>query len=275
MTAKGRSNRSVNPTTKALRSAGVSLARASYTPATFGRKKLVALITGSAVIIGAGVTVAAWAFLHEPTGGAINAPGLASNGIVQTDPSIIEANAEMLELAETRRNQLEAAATRAEDKLQAVETRLAELQMQQAETERLANLIPAQTQPTAPVPVCVSELKSLAADLRVMFPVGAVQPSGPVMDNVAILAIAAQYCPDATIVVEGHTDASGDDTRNMQISWSRADNTIAWLRDEGYDTTNFRAVGFGSRAPLSEGDADEDADRRVEFNVQLKAQGQN
>lgn len=122
---------------------------------------------------------------------------------------------------------------------------------------------------TAPEPDCVNQIAAMADGLRVPFDLGSVIPTGDALATAAAMAAQVQTCPQALVSVEGHSDGSGANYLNLQLSWSRAENVIAYFADAGLETMAFRAIGYGARKPAAEGDADiEDAaNRRVEFSV--------
>ena len=69
----------------------------------------------------------------------------------------------------------------------------------------------------------------------------------PVLDRVAALADA---CRDATIAIVGHTDSSGNEDQNRQLSEARALAVAEWLATRGIAAGRIRASGVGSSAPL-------------------------
>jgi outer membrane protein OmpA-like peptidoglycan-associated protein len=121
-------------------------------------------------------------------------------------------------------------------------------------------------------PSCVERLQRLAEGKMIHFRIGSATVDTDALPGLRRLGELAQDCPDAVIHVAGHSDSSGSDFINLSLSWKRADNTVAALAGLGLDTARFEPLGFGARAPLTEGDATDDAlDRRVEFDVFKKA----
>lgn len=254
-------SQSAGANTKTLRRAGVNLARASYVSRSVNRTKLVVLASASTLAVIGFVAAGVWATQPSDTENVV----VASEGPAFGDVAVeigFQHQVKALQEAEEQRLQLEADAIQAAERARQLEQQLAALRTQSAQAEAPSD--------TISLPTCVANLKEYASDLRVPFGVGAVIPASEALDQVAILASAANACPQAEVVVEGHTDATGDDLANLQLSWTRADNTIGWLQEQGYDTRQFRAVGFGARSPLAEGDGGDDSvNRRVEFTVQL------
>jgi outer membrane protein OmpA-like peptidoglycan-associated protein len=78
--------------------------------------------------------------------------------------------------------------------------------------------------------------------------------------------------PDITTVhVVGHTDSSGDDAHNLELSTARAEAVATTLREHGV-TQTLDARGAGETEPLctEETDACHAANRRVELMVEAR-----
>ncbi len=72
--------------------------------------------------------------------------------------------------------------------------------------------------------------------------------------------------PDAAVAVRGHTDGTGDDAYNQDLSERRAAAVAAALVERGTPAARLTAEGFGEQRPAGPDDA---ADRRVEVVVLL------
>ncbi len=83
-----------------------------------------------------------------------------------------------------------------------------------------------------------------------------------------ISGVLNQY-PDYRISVEGHTDATGTDQYNQQLSERRAQAVLQTLVGGGVDSTRITAVGFGKTQPIASNDtpAGRQQNRRVEVIV--------
>ena len=85
------------------------------------------------------------------------------------------------------------------------------------------------------------------------------------------LAFIVQTNPDATFVIEGHTDSFGGDEFNLDLSLKRAEAVRRWLVERlRIDASNIRVVGIGKARPIvsTEGSPEEQAlNRRVEIVV--------
>lgn len=85
------------------------------------------------------------------------------------------------------------------------------------------------------------------------------------------LAFIVQTNPEATFVIEGHTDGIGDDEYNRKLSLLRAEAVRKWLVERlRIDASNIKVVGLGKTRPIVslEGTKEEQAiNRRVEIVV--------
>ena len=87
-----------------------------------------------------------------------------------------------------------------------------------------------------------------------------------VLDNVVdIMERHTEY----KLSIEGHTDSSGDDTMNMNLSQRRANSVMKYMTDKGIAAKRLSATGYGETQPIADnGTAEGRAkNRRVEFNV--------
>lgn len=73
------------------------------------------------------------------------------------------------------------------------------------------------------------------------------------------------------VLIAGHTDASGNATKNTQLSKERADAVKSYLISEGVQASRLQSKGFGSSKPIASNDTDEGKakNRRVEFIIQF------
>ena len=84
----------------------------------------------------------------------------------------------------------------------------------------------------------------------------------------AIKKILALY-PDTNIIIYGHTDSTGDENYNMNLSVARAESVKNYLASRGLVRSRFDIVGMGETEPM---DSNETAsgranNRRVEFAI--------
>ncbi|MGI9626876.1 MAG: OmpA family protein, partial [Longimicrobiales bacterium] len=71
------------------------------------------------------------------------------------------------------------------------------------------------------------------------------------------------------VLIEGHTDASGDGSENRELSQARADAVLRYLTHKGIDGARLTAVGFGESRPIQDNGTEEGkrANRRIEFKT--------
>ncbi len=111
---------------------------------------------------------------------------------------------------------------------------------------------------------------------QVLFPSGKAEllPSARAsLDQVANALLHAN--PDATIVVEGHTDSRGSEALNLDLSTRRAQVVREYLTAHGVAPERVRAEGFGFSRPVADNKTVEGRanNRRVEIVVQPQDQG--
>lgn len=80
--------------------------------------------------------------------------------------------------------------------------------------------------------------------------------------------VAAMQSPQLsamTFVIEGHTDASGAYSKNMDLSQRRAQSVVDYLVSSGVAANRLKAEGFGPNRPLAGMSKRSAANRRVEL----------
>lgn len=60
--------------------------------------------------------------------------------------------------------------------------------------------------------------------------------------------------PDLSLVIEGHTDATGDDDQNLELSGRRAQSVVRYLRAKGIAENRLSARGRGETEPVADND---------------------
>jgi len=75
--------------------------------------------------------------------------------------------------------------------------------------------------------------------------------------------------PDTSIKISGHTDNSGNEDQNKQLSEARAKAVAVYLTSKGIDKTRISYIGYGSSKPIATNKTDEgkQQNRRVEFII--------
>ncbi len=82
-----------------------------------------------------------------------------------------------------------------------------------------------------------------------------------------------QVSPSVRLVVQGHTDASGDAEANLELSRQWAEAVVAYLVAAGIAPDRLTAVGFGEDRPIADNVTEEgrSQNRRIEFVVEGEA----
>ncbi len=91
--------------------------------------------------------------------------------------------------------------------------------------------------------------------------------SKPTIDKMAAMLKAK---PEWKLAIEGHTDSSGGDARNLPLSQRRADSVRTYLVNAGIAAGRLTAKGFGSSKPLADNETatGRAQNRRVELAKQ-------
>jgi len=87
------------------------------------------------------------------------------------------------------------------------------------------------------------------------------------LDLVNEVATALRPCLGSVIAIIGHTDSSGNERRNIALSWERAEAVREALIKRGIPEEGLRASGIGSSRPVNGLDSNDPANRRIEFSV--------
>ena len=120
-----------------------------------------------------------------------------------------------------------------------------------------------------PLDVCRDKVGALAARNAITFQSGSArmaEESLPVIDE---LAGDLALCPEATVNVEGHTDADGEDEANLALSVSRAEAVVDALILRGISPERLYAIGYGESLPIASNEtrAGKQANRRIVFTL--------
>lgn len=73
----------------------------------------------------------------------------------------------------------------------------------------------------------------------------------------------------SNFLVEGHTDASGTPTYNLDLSQRRARSVVRYLNEQGVDTSKLLARGYGQTKPVA-ADPFSGDNRRVETRLRVE-----
>lgn len=78
-----------------------------------------------------------------------------------------------------------------------------------------------------------------------------------------------QLNPTLKIEISGHTDNSGTESHNQQLSLKRASAVAEYLKNQGIEADRITQKGYGSQRPLRPNNTDENRqyNRRIEFRI--------
>lgn len=90
--------------------------------------------------------------------------------------------------------------------------------------------------------------------------------SGEILQNIADILKEYAY---ARFNVDGHTDSVGSEKLNQKLSEERAQSVVAYLVENGIDSSRLESTGYGESQPLMPNNtkAGRDRNRRVEINL--------
>jgi outer membrane protein OmpA-like peptidoglycan-associated protein len=79
--------------------------------------------------------------------------------------------------------------------------------------------------------------------------------------------------PKTAIVVQGHTDATGTEEHNQELSDRRARAVVAYLAGRGIETNRMAPIGYGEGQPIASNDlaSGRAQNRRVDLLLKAKA----
>jgi outer membrane protein OmpA-like peptidoglycan-associated protein len=115
----------------------------------------------------------------------------------------------------------------------------------------------------------IGEGIKITFDSGIMFDVNKAVLKPASKENLHKLAGILNKYEDTNILLEGHTDASGSDEYNMDLSEKRAKSVWNQLATQGVNPTRFTIMGYGESQPIATNDTAEgrQLNRRVEIAI--------
>lgn len=86
----------------------------------------------------------------------------------------------------------------------------------------------------------------------ILFDVGSDKLKSAAQNNVSQLAVILNKYKDTNILIEGHTDSTGSDRTNMNLSEYRASSVARQLKTEGVQGTRISTTGYGETQPVAD-----------------------
>lgn len=121
---------------------------------------------------------------------------------------------------------------------------------------------------------CELQIAEIIGSTKIGFDPGKVRlnkRSKSVLDNIAEIL---RTCPKAKFEIQGHTDDSGSEELNQNLSQSRAETVLSALLSRRVLTSRMVAKGYGPSQPIADNATDEgrETNRRIVFVLLEKAQ---
>lgn len=115
----------------------------------------------------------------------------------------------------------------------------------------------------------VGEGIKITFDSGILFDVDKAELRPVAKQNLSELAAILKKYPDTNILVEGHTDATGTEEHNLNLSVARAQATANYITGLQVDPTRFTIMGYGESQPIADNStaAGRQANRRVDIAI--------
>lgn len=114
-----------------------------------------------------------------------------------------------------------------------------------------------------------AELLAVTFKSDVLFDVGSSSLKPGAQSEIARVAQVLNQYPQTSIVVAGHTDSTGSEAPNQQLSEWRAGTIKGALTNQGVDSRRIEAIGFGEGQPIADNNTESgrQLNRRVQINI--------
>lgn len=116
---------------------------------------------------------------------------------------------------------------------------------------------------------CITRFDTLSQTGAINFSFGSSELDPVSYPLLETLRQIVERCPSLRIIVGGHTDSSGPEESNLQLSSARAESVTRYLLLEGVSAERIRSVGYGESRPLVTNDTRRNRarNRRIEFTI--------
>lgn len=123
----------------------------------------------------------------------------------------------------------------------------------------------------APQPLhCQDDVDALLRARTIRFEESSTRIDAASSDLIDEVADSLRPCLGSIIALTGHTDSSGPEPGNLELSRERAEAVRKALVQRGIPADGLRIRGVGSREPVAGLDPSDPANRRIEFSVVAK-----
>ncbi|MCE3260649.1 MAG: OmpA family protein [Bacteroidetes bacterium] len=115
----------------------------------------------------------------------------------------------------------------------------------------------------------VGEGIKITFDSGLLFDVNSTTLKGEGQNNIQELAKVLQKYDDTEILIEGHTDNTGEDKYNQELSVKRAESVSNSVKMQGIKGSRITTVGYGETQPLESNESAEgrSQNRRVDIAI--------
>lgn len=115
----------------------------------------------------------------------------------------------------------------------------------------------------------VGEGIKITFDSGILFDVNKSNLRPEAVANLQKLAVILNKYEDTKILIEGHTDSTGGEEHNRDLSISRAQSVATTLSGDQVNATRFTIMGYGEAQPIADNGTAEgrQANRRVEIAI--------
>lgn len=115
----------------------------------------------------------------------------------------------------------------------------------------------------------VGEGIKITFDSGILFAVNKADLQPAAQSNLNELAVILKKYADTNVLVEGHTDSTGSEEHNMELSKRRAQSVVNYLIGNEVSGSRMSMMGYGESQPVAENESAEgrQANRRVELAI--------
>ncbi len=115
----------------------------------------------------------------------------------------------------------------------------------------------------------VGEGIKVTFDSGILFAVNSSQLQPDAKSNLLDLSEILRKYEDTEILIEGHTDSTGSDEHNRELSIRRANSVATFLAEHNVAASRFTIMGYGETQPIADNatTAGRQANRRVELAI--------
>ena len=87
-----------------------------------------------------------------------------------------------------------------------------------------------------------------------------------------LAALILLIMPDQGVLIEGHTDSTGNAEYNLDLSQRRANSVLEFLHSEGLKPRRLEAVGLGMQRPVADNHSAEGRKRNRRVEIVISAE---